>query len=243
MSQLPKAPLVEVIFEIKWDINNKAELIDFQYLHGDLYSILKDKYSIRENLFPPEVPIEALRGMPIFRYKNPEKGHPLIQIGPGILSINTVNEFYVWEDFRDNINDVINKLNTIYPKINNLKIIPALVYIDFFNINKEDINSFDFINEKFNINIKSDFLIDLEKQISDVNVSLNYKVGENSLSLNIVDGKINNSTDGLVLQTKVFGKKDIYNETQLKGWLNSSHDLSSSAFKSVVKEDFYKTFK
>ena len=41
MSKLPKAPLVEVVFELKWDIKIKSDLDDFQYLYGDLYANLK----------------------------------------------------------------------------------------------------------------------------------------------------------------------------------------------------------
>ena len=44
MSKLPKAPLLEIIFEINWDITNKNDIVKFQYLHGDLFSNLKDKY-------------------------------------------------------------------------------------------------------------------------------------------------------------------------------------------------------
>ena len=45
MSKLLKAPLLEVIFEINWDITNKNDIIEFQYLHGDMYSNLKNSYS------------------------------------------------------------------------------------------------------------------------------------------------------------------------------------------------------
>ncbi len=60
MSKLHSAPLLEVIFEIKWAVISKSDIVDFQYLHGDLYSKLKSKYSHRESLIPPEIPIDVV---------------------------------------------------------------------------------------------------------------------------------------------------------------------------------------
>ena len=74
MSKLPNAPLLEVIFEIKWDITNKSDIAKFQYLHGDLYSNLKDKYFYRESLLPSEVPFEMVKGMPVYRFRKEETG-------------------------------------------------------------------------------------------------------------------------------------------------------------------------
>ena len=136
MSKLPKAPLVEVVFELKWDIKMKSDLDDFQYLYGDLYANLKDEFPNRERLTPLEIPFDALINIPVFRFTKNENKYPLIQIGPGVISINTLNEFYVWEDFRENIHKLLDILKDIYPKFQTLKIIPALIYIDFLLIFK-----------------------------------------------------------------------------------------------------------
>lgn len=245
MSKLPNAPLVEVVFELRWDINSQNDLIDFQYLHGDLYSIIKDSFPIRENLVPADIPFEALRSIPIFRFRRSENSYPLIQIGPGVISFNTVDEFYEWESFRDDVNALIDNINKIYPKFESLSKKISLIYIDFFKFDKSNINSLEFINKNFNINISSNILTGYtEKILNEVNYTFDYLVNDNSLSLNITDGKINdNNFDGLVLQTRVNSLLATFNTVELKSWLDTSHELSSDTFKSIIKKEMYNTFK
>lgn len=242
MSKLPKAPLVEVVFELKWDIKMKSDLDDFQYLYGDLYANLKDEFPNRERLTPLEIPFDALINIPVFRFTKNENKYPLIQIGPGVISINTLNEFYVWEDFRENIHQLLDILKDIYPKFQTLKIIPALIYIDFLKFNDSNTKGYNFINQNFNISINSNILNDIDSTISDININTNYQIGTDILSIRINEGKANNSTDGIVLQTKVNGNGQSYDKESLKEWLESAHLLSSKTFKSLIKEDLYNTF-
>jgi uncharacterized protein (TIGR04255 family) len=52
MSKLPNAPLIEVVIELRWQITQKNELTEIQYLYGDLYNELKDKFPHRESIIP-----------------------------------------------------------------------------------------------------------------------------------------------------------------------------------------------
>lgn len=245
MSKLPNAPLIEVVFELRWNINSKTELIDFQYLHGDLYSLIKDSFPVRENLVPPDIPFEALQTIPVFRYRKDYNSYPLIQIGPGVISFNTNDDVYVWEDFKDNVNLLIDNINKIYPKFETLNKTASLVYIDFFKIDKSKFNSLEFINHNFNINIVSDILPDINnKVLKEVSHTFSYIVENNSLTLNIAEGKINaNSNEGLVLQTKINSLITNLKTNELKNWVENTHKLSSDTFKSIVKENLYNTFK
>lgn len=242
MSKLPKAPLVEVVFELKWDIKMKSDLDDFQYLYGDLFANLRNEFPNRERLTPLEIPFDALINIPVFRFTKNDNKYPLIQIGPGVISINTLNEFYIWEDFRDNIHKLLDILKDIYPKFQTLKIKPALIYIDFLKFKDVNSSGYKFINENLNISVNSNILNDIEPTISDININANYQIGTDILSIRINEGKANNSTDGLVLQTKVNGNTQSYDKETLKEWLESAHLLSSETFKSLIKEDLFKTF-
>lgn len=243
MSKLPNAPLVEVIFEIKWDILNRADVIDFQYLHGDLYSRLKETYPFRESLVPPEVPFDVVKGVPVFRFRPQKNSHPLVQIGPGLLTFNALDSQYYWEEFREESNRLIGILDEIYPKYKDLNFSPILTYIDFFEYDEENINSLDFINSSLQLNISQSFVDSNDATFKDMNSQLNYKVKNGSLSLNISDGKINNEKDGVVLQTKVIGDKRQYSISDLGLWIDSAHELSSKVFKSLTKGDLFESFK
>jgi uncharacterized protein (TIGR04255 family) len=243
MSKLPNAPLVEVIFEIKWDITNKSDIVDFQYLHGDLYSHLKGKYPHRENLVSPEVPFDIVRGIPVFRYRESNNSYPLVQIGPGLITVNTTDSKYFWDEFRNEANNVLFILSEIYPKYRNLTLSPILIYIDFFELDKTNCNSFEFINTNFQLHFSENFIHEEGTALSDLNFTFNYKFKDDILSLNIRDGKINKNKEGIVLQTKVIGKKEKYSKNELESWLDNAHELSSKTFKSLTKGDLYETFK
>lgn len=243
MSKLTNAPLVEVIFEIKWDILNRTDVVDFQYLHGDLYSRIKEKYSFRESLVPPEVPFDVMKGIPVFRFRPQRNSHPLVQIGPGLLTYNALDSQYYWEEFREESNRLIGILDDIYPKYNDLNVSPMLTYIDFFEFNGKNVNSLDFINSSFHLNISQSFVDSSDATFTDMNAQLNYKVKNGSLSLNLSDGKINNEKNGVVLQTKVIGDKMQYSKSDLSLWIDSAHELSSKVFKSLTKGDLFESFK
>lgn len=243
MSKLPNAPLLEVIFEINWDITSNTDLVDFQYLHGDLYSYLKPRYPHRENLLHPDIPLEIAKGNPVFRFRASPGSYPLIQIGPGLISLNTIDKKYYWEEFRDESNQILNTLNEIYPKYSELNLSPALTYIDFFNYNKDDNSSLDFINSNFKLALNDTFMNNFASKMHDVNLTFNYEVDKMIISLNLRDGKNNNKENGLVLQTKVIGKKEKYNSEKLKIWLDSAHQLTSNMFKSLTAGKLYESFK
>jgi len=99
MSKLPNAPLIEVIFELRWEIKQKSDLTKYQYLIGDLYSSIKGDFPIRESLAPPEIPTEILINNPAHRFRSDKNQYPLVQVGPGLLTLNTTDENYFWNDF------------------------------------------------------------------------------------------------------------------------------------------------
>lgn len=243
MSKLPNAPLLEVVFEIKWDIINKNDIIDFQYIHGDLYSKLKGKFPFRENLLPPEVPFEVVKGMPVYRFRKDRNEYPLVQVGPGLLTLNTNDDKYFWEEFKEEINDTLNALKDIYPKLIDFKLNPTLTYIDFFEISFEKQNLLEFINENLNLNIQQGFIELTDESLKDINLTFNYQIKNDILSFNLRNGMINNKKIGLILQTKVIGGNNMYSSETLTEWLNESHEICSEAFKKISKGKLYESFK
>ena len=82
MSKLPKAPLVEVVAELRWEIISKEELAGVQYLYGDLYNELKQKYPFRESIIPIEVPIEMTINRPVHRFRAEKEDIPFFKSDP-----------------------------------------------------------------------------------------------------------------------------------------------------------------
>lgn len=152
MSKLPKAPLLEVIFELRWQIKQKSDLNKYQYLIGDLYSLIKDTYPVRESLAPPEVPTDILINNPVHRFRTATNQYPLVQVGPGVLTLNTTDDNYYWSEFYDWAQTLNQRFFSVFP-IETETFNANLLYLDFFKFDFKNDNVNDFINESFNINI------------------------------------------------------------------------------------------
>ncbi len=241
MSRLPNAPLVEVVFELRWQIQDKSDLLSFQYLFGDLYSELKNKYPVRESLTPPEIPLDVFINQPIYRYRIEKEKYPLYQIGPGILTVNTIDEVYFWDDFYKSSEEILDTFIGIGSFDKELKFKPSLLYFDFFPFDFSSDNVHDFLNEKFNITFKQNFMD--ESIPTNLNLGFYYKTKIGDIATTFQKGKNNKKNDGIVLRTKIDGLSYKLNKNDLLKWINDAHKLSSQSFKELTKGKLYETFK
>lgn len=120
---------------------------------------------------------------------------------------------------------------------------PAITYLDFFEYDNSKETPLSYVNSNFQLNIADKFLDGFDAKLNDVNFTFNYQLKGMIASLNMRNGKINNEKEGIVLQTKITGKKELYNSHKLKIWLDNAHDLSSNIFKSLTKGQLYASFK
>jgi uncharacterized protein (TIGR04255 family) len=156
MSRLPHAPLLEVIFELRWQIKEKAQLEKYKYLIGELYSKVKSSFPYRESLIPTEIPIDLLLNKPANRFRIKENDYPLVQLGPGVLTYNTIDEKYFWHDFYKDSKSLIHNFFEVYDSSEDV-FRGNLIYIDFFKFDFEKQNVNDYINQNFNIIFQQNF--------------------------------------------------------------------------------------
>jgi uncharacterized protein (TIGR04255 family) len=242
MSKLPNAPLLEVIFEIRWDIM-KSGLQKYQFLHGDLYSLLKEYYPIREILVPANVPVELLLNSPVHRFRHKEKGYPLFQTGPGLISVNTDDEIYDWDkDYFIRCKTITESFFKVYPSLGNEIFTPSLIYIDFLKLNIEKEDAFQFVNENLNIKVSQSFF---QNQILPKSLDFGFMyatdLGDLKFSLNI--GKNSKGEDGIVMQTNLHGPGFDNSTNDIIGWLDKAHNLSTNLFKQMTEGKLYDSFK
>ncbi|HWC54327.1 MAG TPA: TIGR04255 family protein [Chitinophagaceae bacterium] len=242
MSKLPKAPLIEVIFEIKWSVQGTQEAQGVQYLHGDLYPLLKTEYPYREAV-NPHVPMELmLVHAPTHRFRTAANDYPLVQVGPGLVTVNTVDSKYFWNDYEDRIMAVLEKLKSVYTFKPHSNVHLALTYIDLlkFDFQKGDILKF--LDEYLNISIKQGFYKG-QSAAGNVLLVLNYPTEQGSLNLNIGRGKDNKGFDGITINTNLVSGNIKPEIPLIRDWLNKSHELCSGLFKEMTKGKLYESFK
>lgn len=241
MSKLKNAPLLEVIFELRWNITNQADLGKVQYLHGDLYALLKDDFPVRESLIPAGFPSNLLVNSPSYRFRRKENGYPLFQIGPGILSLNTTDEFYEWEEYFSWCKALLSAFLKVYPYDKEESFRAGLIYIDFFKLDIAKQNILDFVNKNLSMELKQRFYKTTHLPKS-LNFSTSFQTNLGQLSVALNTGKNSKQDDGLVLQTTLSSSDFQPDTSQIVDWLENSHEFSSNLFKEMTKGSLYNSF-
>lgn len=241
MSKLPNAPLIEVIFELRWQIKQKSELTKYQYLIGDLYSSVKESYPLRESLVPPEVPIEILINNPVHRFRKAKDKYPLVQVGPGVLTLNTTDENYFWNDFYGWADSFINSFFSVFPREEEL-FKPNLLYLDFFKFDFYNNNVNEFVNDNFNIIFSQSFISETNNPF-DLNIGFFNETEMGNLSVTLKKGKNSKQEDGIIMQTSLQCKESMSNSENLLSWLDKAHEFTSDLFKQITKGQLYESFK
>lgn len=114
---LTQKPLVEAIFEIRWALTPQADgtLRDpyYQILVGRLSGEIHSRFPHWEPLPIAEIPEHVVPHLVQHRFRAAEGGWPLLQLGPGLLTVNDT-EGYQWPDFRDQCLFAVDKLKHVY---------------------------------------------------------------------------------------------------------------------------------
>jgi uncharacterized protein (TIGR04255 family) len=249
MKKLPKAPLKEVIFELRWDleVDDKTQQEydkGYELAQGKFQSLIKNKFKFYTRNLPREIPEHLLNYKTVHQFWLKENTWPVLQLGPGIFTMNDTDKNYVWEDtFFPLIQSYLKLLFKAYEnKINinfcNLKYIDAVKINDYPDKN----NILNFV--KNNLKIKLEHCFDINGILENININQTFKLKDRSL-LNIV---IANGTDKntkepmLIWQTAVF-KKTVFKNNEILKWCKNAHSIISPLFKKMTKGDFYDSFK
>jgi len=249
MAKLPNAPLQEVIFEVKWALDIKEETNQtydkgFDIAAGKISGIIQNQFPVVQRKLPEEIPNNFLNYQTVYQYKSGEQTWPILQLGPGIFTVNDTDKNYDWnKTYFPLIKKSINWLEKAYTKKLNYRF-ASLKYIDTIKVNDYNFTGDwkNFICDKLNVSFQNQF--DIEAKMSDVQINQSFKLADQSqLQVSVSSGKTNKQNEPLLIwqigiqKQKMFEKKDLFE------WLVRSHDISSDLFKKIVKPDFYDSFK
>jgi len=239
MSKLANAPLVEVIFELRCKIE-PSEFETIQYLQADLYPHIREQYPYREAL--ESLPIQYGINLPSHRFRREIKGYPLVQVGPGMISVNTTDETYFWDKFESEISNVVGKLNQVYSFKESHNPQAILQYIDFIKFDFEKNDILDFLKKKLHISINHEQPF-YKPTINafNLNYGFQYKDPLGQLVFQISRGTNPRHGDGIAIQSSL-SNRVVPKQKEIGEWLNKSHELLSSMFKSMTSGELYNSF-
>lgn len=250
--KLSNKPLIEAVFELKWELQKSPTggQIDPHYkiLVGMLYDKLKD-YPVNEPLPSANMPDEMAAYMVQNRFRAGKGEWPVVQIGPGIITVNDTKN-YTWEEFERRILEVLEILIDIYPNPEKLTFNSlSLRYIDSIDVNfdEEDISTF--LKEKMHTNIK--FYEKLFEQTGVKNLPMGFDLTASFSStkpigaviLRLARGKVDN-VPKLILDTMVVSlKEDVpKDKDKIPQWIKEAHDLTSNWFFKLVEGELLRRF-
>ncbi len=121
--ELKQIPLIEAIFEVRWALAQLAPEMrvdpHYRLLLGRFYDRVQKEYPAHEALPSAILPDDMVPQSPQHRFRRTPEGWPLIQMGPGLLTVNETAA-YRWEDFRARCLTALATLWEAHPKPDDL---------------------------------------------------------------------------------------------------------------------------
>jgi uncharacterized protein (TIGR04255 family) len=239
-------PLVEAIFDFKWKLEERKPgmKIDpqFSILIGSFYDKVKREYPFHEQL-PASMILEGFAPhVPHHRFRKGENQWPLIQIGPGIATLNETDQ-YTWENFQKKIKGLLNALMESYPNARE-QLKPkeiTLRYIDaiVFNYSAEDI--FEFLKSKMKMNFQVYPELFKNGKVGNLPKGLDFTISfpcdslEGEIILRFVRGK-KGEEDALIWETMVHTSlsDSKFDQNKIQKWVRTAHDLTHKWFFKII---------
>ncbi len=249
MTKLVKAPLQEAIFEIRWELdieasNNQQVDMGFALAQGKLQDIVKEKFPAYKRKVPHGLPEQLLLYQPVHQYWSKPETWPVLQLGPGIFTVNDTDKNYDWHSsYLPLIQQGIDWVLKAYDgklRIN----FASLRYIDSVKLKDYGYNARwqDFIQDHFNFSFVNSF--NTRGAIKNAQFDQFFELDDKSdLHIAMSSGKYRTTNeDALIWQTAVL-KYDKFEKDSLLTWVEKAHSVTSDLFKEMTKPNFYESFK
>ena len=125
----------------------------YKLLPGRVFDRLQQEYPEHEQLPTASFPDEMLGHVVQHRFRVAANDWPLIQLGPGILTVNDTAK-YIWPDFRARALAACRTLFEAYPKSSELRIESLVLrYIDAVDFDYSTEDAFAFLRDKMKVSI------------------------------------------------------------------------------------------
>lgn len=252
---LKNKPLVEAIFELRWNLHEPVKGIfvdpNYRVLVGRVHSKIEKEYPFHEELPTVSMPDEISAYVTQHRFRKGKDDWPLLQIGPGIFTLNDTNK-YTWDDFRTRISDAVTTLFDAYPESSkSLKVNGLLLrYLDAIDFEYSN-NVLDFLNKnmKFNVKLIGDFFNGTGVKDSPIDIDMRLAYSANKpkgiVNLRFLKGGRNPTNKSiLVWDTSVQLKDDNTLKTidDVMAWVDQAHVLTDDWFFKIIEGELERRF-
>lgn len=265
IDRLPKAPLAEVVFELRWKLPGPEDAPALVKSDPGLLPLLDSLTASMKKIgfgsFKDMSPPLQTAGYGIARryFKSPDQSFPIMQIGHGIFASNE-SSLYDWKSFKAQVTLGLRTLLKNYPQLGVFKMEPSyleLRYIDAFDkslLGKAAL--FDFIERGTTMTVSLPKMLTNTKLFSgDANgrflIQRSLRQRKDSLfTVDLATGKKEGAETIVRLETKVKTegagvpalKSAAKFLSDVEDWLEFAHGITSPFFKDFVVADVMQKF-
>jgi uncharacterized protein (TIGR04255 family) len=156
--ELKKKPLVEAILELKWTLPPQAAPglegdPHYRLLLGRFSERVESDYPFHEPLPTAQIPDVMAAHMAQHRFRTGDGKWPLVQIGPGLMTVNETDG-YKWDDFKNRCAKAVKDLFDAHPAKQEFMVQDlTLRYIDAVEVDFTREGVFKFLEEKMKTKI------------------------------------------------------------------------------------------
>ena len=165
----------------------------------------------------------------------------MVQLGPGVLTVNETEKNYVWEDnFRVAIVYALETLERSYPAA--LEYSKArLTYIDAVDFDPKTTSAADFVARNLLTGICTNY--ELPGSRDNVNISQTFTMSQDTVFHITIQSGLNNVTGApAIIWTTVLERTTAFKKDGLLPWLDWAHKQASDFFVKMLNPDFYASF-
>lgn len=254
--ELNKKPLGEAIIELHWKLEGTGDSQRdpaYPLYSGRLFDLIKDNFPFAEELPSARIPDEISPHMVKMRFRASANGWPVVQVGPGVLTLNET-ENYTESAFYTHAIGLLPKFIEAYKYQPNQPnpVFSAIImrYINTYEFDYRANDVLEFLSKKLHTTIslpknilQSDGLSGPAGNLN-LQIGLPLKVPVGAATLKIATGT-RESKRALVweLFVKSSGKNVPQDPDGYKLWLEQAHAVVEEWFFSLIEGDLFEEFK
>ncbi|MBM4049411.1 MAG: TIGR04255 family protein [Planctomycetes bacterium] len=251
---LKNKPLVEAMLELRWVLPDQqspgmASDPHYRLLLGRFSERVQKDYPAHEPLPTSTIPDSMVPHTVQHRFRATPNGWPLLQMGPGIVTVNDTAG-YTWTDFQKRCETAVRWLVDAHPSPSALKFQDVtLRYIDAVAFDYKAANLFDFLRDK----MKTTFALpdslfvgaevasspasfhwqaSFEKKEPDGTVTIRFATGAREGQASLIWETLVQSTGAQVPSMPA----------EFPKWLESAHDITDDWFFKLIEGDLERRF-
>jgi len=251
--KLRRKPLLEAVFEFKWKTRGSNEGIsldpDYTFLIGLFKNAVREHFPHAVQLPTAQIPVEMAGHVAQYQFRVAEDEWPLIQLGPGVMTVNETSS-YEWDDhFETYCKDAIRKLLEVHPNIGSVQ--PFQAQLRFINgiFLDDDENILSVLENSLSTYIRlPERVMDVvgsETKPTGLGASLSFPITNPPSTLNVKfnRGKAHDR-DALIWEISVLSDQKHMRSffQEYSAWLDSAHATAESAFFGFLSDEMLRRF-